>query len=114
MVSTSGRKRSSCSRTSSSVAASPSAIVSTTVVAADTAFDVVAGGRNIFGTSDGFRFVYTLPLSPTELFFEDTYYSDGPALDDRGTDGVAPQARRRRMQAMGTLSRPVGLHLGAA
>lgn len=30
----------------------------TTVVAADTAFDVVAGGRNIFGTSDGFRFVY--------------------------------------------------------
>ena len=30
----------------------------TAVVAADTAFDVVAGGRNIFGTSDGFRFVY--------------------------------------------------------
>jgi fibronectin type 3 domain-containing protein/regulation of enolase protein 1 (concanavalin A-like superfamily) len=30
----------------------------TTVVAADTAFDVVAGGRNIYGTSDGFRFVY--------------------------------------------------------
>jgi regulation of enolase protein 1 (concanavalin A-like superfamily)/fibronectin type 3 domain-containing protein len=30
----------------------------TTVVAADTAFDVVAGGRNIFGPSDAFRFVY--------------------------------------------------------
>lgn len=30
----------------------------TTVVAADTAFDIIAGGRNIFGPSDGFRFVY--------------------------------------------------------
>ena len=30
---------------------------------------------------DGYRFVYTLPLSPTELFVEDTYYADGPALD---------------------------------
>ena len=30
----------------------------TTVVAVDTAFDVVAGGRNIFGPADGFRFVY--------------------------------------------------------
>ena len=30
----------------------------TTVVAADTAFDIAAGGRNISGTSDGFRFVY--------------------------------------------------------
>ncbi|MCW2412971.1 MULTISPECIES: lycopene beta-cyclase CrtY [unclassified Sphingobium] len=31
---------------------------------------------------DGYRFVYTLPLSPTELFIEDTYYADGPALDE--------------------------------
>jgi fibronectin type 3 domain-containing protein/regulation of enolase protein 1 (concanavalin A-like superfamily) len=30
----------------------------TAVVAADTAFDIVAGGRNIFGPADGFRFVY--------------------------------------------------------
>ncbi|WP_037500334.1 lycopene beta-cyclase CrtY [Sphingomonas jaspsi] len=31
--------------------------------------------------SDGYRFVYCLPFSPTELFVEDTYYSDTPDLD---------------------------------
>lgn len=30
---------------------------------------------------DGYRFVYVLPLSETELFVEDTYYNDTPALD---------------------------------
>jgi lycopene beta-cyclase len=30
---------------------------------------------------DGYRFVYALPFSPTEIFVEDTYYADGPALD---------------------------------
>jgi lycopene beta-cyclase len=30
---------------------------------------------------DGYRFVYLLPFSPTEIFVEDTYYSDSPALD---------------------------------
>lgn len=30
---------------------------------------------------DGYRFVYCLPLSPTEIFVEDTYYSDTPDLD---------------------------------
>lgn len=30
---------------------------------------------------DGYRFVYCLPFSPTELFVEDTYYSESPALD---------------------------------
>lgn len=30
---------------------------------------------------DGFRFVYLLPLSPTELLVEDTYYSASPLLD---------------------------------
>lgn len=28
-----------------------------------------------------YRFVYTLPLSDTELFVEDTYYADSPVLD---------------------------------
>ena len=28
-----------------------------------------------------FRFVYSLPLSPTEIFVEDTYYVDSPVLD---------------------------------
>lgn len=30
---------------------------------------------------DGYRFVYTLPISPVDLFVEDTYYSDTPDLD---------------------------------
>lgn len=30
---------------------------------------------------DGFRFAYLLPLSPTELLVEDTYYSSSPLLD---------------------------------
>ena len=30
---------------------------------------------------DGFRFVYTLPLSPTRVLVEDTYFADGPELD---------------------------------
>ncbi len=30
---------------------------------------------------DGYRFVYCLPFGPTTVFVEDTYYSDGPALD---------------------------------
>lgn len=30
---------------------------------------------------DGYRFVYCLPFSATEVFVEDTYYSDNPALD---------------------------------
>ncbi|TZG27310.1 lycopene beta-cyclase CrtY [Sphingomonas montanisoli] len=31
---------------------------------------------------DGYRFVYCLPFSATEMLVEDTYYADGPALDD--------------------------------
>ena len=30
---------------------------------------------------DGYRFVYCLPISPTEVFVEDTYYSDTPDFD---------------------------------
>jgi lycopene beta-cyclase len=30
---------------------------------------------------DGFRFVYTLPLGPSRVLVEDTYFADGPALD---------------------------------
>ena len=31
--------------------------------------------------ADGYRFVYCLPFSPTEVFVEDTYYSDTPGID---------------------------------
>ncbi len=30
---------------------------------------------------DGYRFVYLLPFGPTDIFIEDTYYSDGSQLD---------------------------------
>ncbi|MFM2372162.1 MAG: hypothetical protein RIS85_1884 [Pseudomonadota bacterium] len=30
---------------------------------------------------DGYRFVYCLPFAADEIFVEDTYYSDGPTLD---------------------------------
>jgi len=32
--------------------------------------------------SEGYRFVYVLPLSASTLFIEDTYYTDGPELDE--------------------------------
>jgi lycopene beta-cyclase len=32
--------------------------------------------------NDGYRFVYSLPFTATELLIEDTYYSTSPALDD--------------------------------
>lgn len=40
---------------------------------------------------DGFHFVYSLPLTPTRVLVEDTYFSDGPALDHA--------AARRRVEA---------------
>ncbi|TPE63603.1 lycopene beta-cyclase CrtY [Sandaracinobacter neustonicus] len=40
--------------------------------------------------TDGYRFVYTLPFSPTTALIEDTYYADGPALD---RDAVAARVR---------------------
>ena len=30
---------------------------------------------------DGYRFVYTLPMGPTRILIEDTYYSDAPEID---------------------------------
>lgn len=51
------------------------------------------------GQHDGFRFLYLLPFSETELLIEDTYYSPSPALDrellrSRITE-VAPENARR-------------------
>ncbi|MEO1544321.1 MAG: lycopene beta-cyclase CrtY, partial [Pseudomonadota bacterium] len=33
---------------------------------------------------DGYRFIYTLPFTNTQMLVEDTYYADGPELDDNG------------------------------
>ncbi|HLL63065.1 MAG TPA: lycopene beta-cyclase CrtY [Propionibacteriaceae bacterium] len=46
--------------------------------------------------TDGFRFVYLLPFGPHEIFVEDTYYSDSPALDQpRLRQEIAGYADRR-------------------
>ncbi len=34
-----------------------------------------------YGNGAAYRFVYALPLSPTEVFIEDTYYADEPKMD---------------------------------
>jgi lycopene beta-cyclase len=48
---------------------------------------------------DGYRFVYCLPFSPTELFVEDTYYSDTPEIDaDRLRDNIGDYAAARGWQ----------------
>ncbi len=36
--------------------------------------------------TDGYRFVYCLPFSSTQVFVEDTYYADSPALDRPGLE----------------------------
>lgn len=40
---------------------------------------------------DGYRFVYQLPVSPTELLIEDTYYSATPLLDHEALRGRIDQ-----------------------
>lgn len=37
---------------------------------------------------DGYRFIYTLPFSATEMLVEDTYYADGPELDDENISSL--------------------------
>lgn len=46
--------------------------------------------------SDGYRFVYVLPLSATELFIEDTYYTTGADLDQTALhERIAAYAAQR-------------------
>ncbi|HEY0195740.1 MAG TPA: lycopene beta-cyclase CrtY, partial [Kofleriaceae bacterium] len=48
---------------------------------------------------DGYRFMYVLPLGPTRLLLEDTYYADGPALDDeRLIAGIQAYAAGRHLR----------------
>jgi lycopene beta-cyclase len=47
------------------------------------------------GNGAAYRFVYVLPLSPTDVFIEDTYYADQPKMDAEVLKGrVAEYARR--------------------
>lgn len=54
--------------------------------------------------SEGYRFVYVLPLSATELFIEDTYYSTSPLLDEPALAGRIA----RYAQAQGWAGAPTG------
>lgn len=48
------------------------------------------------GNGAAYRFVYVLPLSPTEVFVEDTYYADQPKMDAEVLKGrVAEYAHRK-------------------
>lgn len=47
------------------------------------------------GNGAAYRFVYVLPLSPTDVFIEDTYYADQPKMDAEVLKGrVAEYAQR--------------------
>lgn len=51
------------------------------------------------GQDDGYRFVYSLPFSATELLVEDTYYSTSPVLDVPLVRGrVGSHLRRRGLE----------------
>jgi lycopene beta-cyclase len=59
---------------------------------------------------DGYRFVYCLPFSPTELFVEDTYYSDGPEIDrDLLRDRIGDYAAAQGWQIAGAAARSMAL-----
>jgi lycopene beta-cyclase len=48
-----------------------------------------------YGNEAAYRFVYVLPLSPTDVFIEDTYYADQPKMDAGVLKGrVAEYAHR--------------------
>jgi lycopene beta-cyclase len=58
---------------------------------------------------DGFRFLYCLPFSDTEIFVEDTYYADGPELDRATSHGrIADYAADRGWQIEAVLSEEQG------
>ncbi|NCP14186.1 MAG: lycopene beta-cyclase CrtY [Sphingomonadales bacterium] len=51
------------------------------------------------GNGAAYRFVYVLPLSPTDVFIEDTYYADQPKMDAEVLKGrVAEYAHRNGWQ----------------
>lgn len=48
------------------------------------------------GNGAAYRFVYVLPLSPTDVFIEDTYYADQPKMDAEVLKGrIAEYAHRK-------------------
>jgi lycopene beta-cyclase len=58
---------------------------------------------------DGYRFVYVLPFGPDRLFIEDTYYSDGAAIDrDELAARIADYAKSQGWDVTAVLSEENG------
>ncbi len=58
---------------------------------------------------DGYRFIYCLPFSDTEIFIEDTYYADKPDLDSATSHArIAEYAAARGWQIEAVLSEEKG------
>jgi lycopene cyclase len=55
--------------------------------------------------TDGYRFVYCLPFSATEVFVEDTFYTDDPRLDRAAMRRRCMPCRRTRMDGRGSAAR---------
>ena len=59
---------------------------------------------------DGYRFVYTLPLTRRRVLIEDTYYSDGPGLaPDALREHLATYAAAQGWQVVGTHREETGI-----
>lgn len=60
--------------------------------------------------TDGYRFVYSLPFSPTRMLIEDTYYSDTPELDaERLEAAVEAYAAAQGWQTARIMRREAGV-----
>ena len=59
---------------------------------------------------DGYRFVYCLPFASDEVFVEDTYYADDPALDrDLLAQRIAAYARTMGWEVLGVVAEEQGV-----
>lgn len=53
---------------------------------------------------DGYRFLYTLPFTPTRVLVEDTFYSDDPSIDfDESRETILEYVRNRSWRVEGIL-----------
>jgi lycopene beta-cyclase len=60
--------------------------------------------------AEGYRFVYCLPFSPTQVFVEDTYYSDTPDIDPPElTKRIAAYARQQGWDVAATARQESGV-----
>ena len=60
--------------------------------------------------TDGYRFLYTLPLAPDRFLVEDTYYADGPQLDrDQIRADILAYAERIGLRVTGVVREESGV-----